>query len=117
MTESASGQGSLPTRERVIELRDFIHGRTYAAVALTIRIDGESPHAPESDLARVAEASQALYQVTSHLCRRLLAELATGRPGSVAEASWEALISISEAWREDRDLPEGMRELMPVMPR
>ncbi|MER6533687.1 hypothetical protein ABT215_07700 [Streptomyces sp900105755] len=47
----------------------------------------------------------------------LLAELATGRPGLVAEASWEALISISAAWREDRDLPEGMRELMPVMPR
>jgi hypothetical protein len=77
VTESASGQGSLPTRERVIELRDFIHGRTYAAVALTIRVDGEPPHAPESDLARVAEASQALYQVTSHLCSTLLRRVMT----------------------------------------
>ncbi|MGW0842676.1 hypothetical protein ACWD26_21425 [Streptomyces sp. NPDC002787] len=117
MTESAPARRPLPTRDQVIALRDFVHGRIYAAVALTIRVDGEPPHAPGSDLARVSEAGQALHRVTSHLCGRLLDELATGRAGPVAEASWESLVSIIEAWREDPDLPEGMKELMPAMPR
>ncbi|MFD7609189.1 hypothetical protein ACFWAN_54395 [Streptomyces mirabilis] len=116
MTESASVQGSLPTWDQVVALRDFIHGRTYAAAAPTIRLNGEPPHAPGSDLARVAEVNQSLYQVTSHLCSRLYAELGTGHPGPAAEASWEALISISAAWREDPELPEGMKELLPVKP-
>ncbi|HET6353486.1 hypothetical protein [Streptomyces sp.] len=64
----------------------------------------------------MAEVNGALYEVTSHLCSRLYAELATDRPGPIAEASWEALISITSAWREDPELPEGMRELLPIKP-
>jgi hypothetical protein len=116
MTDSVAVQRSLPTWDQVVTLRDFIHGRAYAAAAPTIRLNGEPPHAPGSDLARVAEVNQALYQVTSHLCSRLYAELEAGGRGSVAEASWEALLSISEAWREDPELPDWMRELLPVKP-
>ena len=101
MTESASAQRSFPTWDQVVALRDLIHGRTYAAAAPTIRLNGEPPHTPGSDLARVAEVNGALYQVTSHLCSRLYAELVTSSPGPGAEASWEALVSIAEAWRED----------------
>jgi hypothetical protein len=117
MTDMASAQRSLPTWDQVVALRDFIHGRTYAAVAPTIRLSGEPPQAPASDLARVSEVSQALYQVTSHLCSQLYAELATDSPGPVAEASWQALVSITEAWRGDPELPNWMSELLPVKPR
>ncbi|RKE05032.1 hypothetical protein BX266_7278 [Streptomyces sp. TLI_171] len=117
MTESDSPQPSLPTWDQVVTLRDFIHGRTYAAAVPTIRLNGEPPHAPGSALARVAEVNGALYEVTSHLCRHLYAELATGRPGPVAEESWAALASIAAAWREDPELPGWMSELLPVKPR
>ncbi|MEY9988539.1 hypothetical protein ABIE67_000571 [Streptomyces sp. V4I8] len=117
MTDSASVHRSLPTWNQVAALRDFIHGRTYAAAAPTIRLNGEPPHAPDSDLARVAEVNEGLYQVTSHLCSCLYAELETGRPGPLAAASLEALISIAEVWREDPELPVWMRELLAVKPR
>ncbi|MFD4949596.1 hypothetical protein ACFVYE_44005 [Streptomyces sp. NPDC058239] len=65
----------------------------------------------------MAEVNGALYEVTSHLCRRLYADLATGRPGPVAHASWAALVSIAEAWREDPELPGWMSELLPVRTR
>ena len=117
MTDSAaSAQRSLPTWDQVAALRDFIHGRTYAAAAPTIRLNGEPPHAPGSDLARVAEVNQALYQVTSHLCSKLYAELEAGSPGPLAAASWEAIVSIAEVWREDPELPDWVRELLPVKP-
>lgn len=116
MTESTPPQHSLPTWDQVVVLRDFIHGRTYAAAAPTIRLNGEPPHAPGSALARVAEVNGALYEVTSHLCRRLYAELATGHRGPIADVSWAALASIAEAWREDPELPGWMSELL-VKPR
>lgn len=117
MTDSPPAQRPLPTWDEVVALRDFIHGRTYAAAAPTIRLKGEPPHAPGSALARVAEVNEALYEVTSHLCSRLHAELATGRPGSGAEASWEALITITASWREDPELPDWVHEVLPVKPR
>lgn len=117
MTESAPVQRFLPTWDQVVALRDFIHGRTYAAAAPTIRLNGEPPHVPGSALARVAEVNGALYDVTSHLCGRLYAELSTGHPGPIAEASWEALLSIAVAWREDPEMPSWMSELLPVRPR
>ncbi|MFD9468443.1 hypothetical protein OG590_39595 (plasmid) [Streptomyces goshikiensis] len=116
MAESTSPQQSLPTWDQVVVLRDFIHARTYAAAVPTIRLNGEPPHGPGSPLARVAEVNGALYEVTSHLCSRLYAELATGRPGSIADVSWAALASIAAAWREDPELPDWMRELL-VTPR
>jgi hypothetical protein len=116
MTESASPQQPLPTWDQVVVLRDFIHARTYAAAVPTIRLNGEPPHAPGSSLARVAEVNGALYEVTSHLCRRLYGELATGHPGPIADASWAALASIAAAWREDPELPDWMSELL-VTPR
>ncbi|MFC8717889.1 hypothetical protein [Kitasatospora sp. NPDC057198] len=117
MIESDRPQPSLPRWDQVVALRDFIHGRTYAAAAATIRLNGEPPHAPGSAWVRVAEVNGALYEVTSHLCRRLHAELATGRSGSVAEESWAALASIAAAWREDPELPGGIVELLPVKQR
>lgn len=47
---------------------------------------GAAP-APGSALAHVAKVNGALYEVTSHLCSRQYAELATGSPGPIAEAS------------------------------
>ncbi|MEV8448352.1 hypothetical protein [Streptomyces parvus] len=116
MTESTSPHQPLPTRDQVVVLRDFIHARTYAAAVPTIRLNGEPAHAPGSSLARVAEVNGALYEVTSHLCRSLYAELTTGRPGPVADASWAALVSIAATWREDPELPVWMSELL-VTPR
>ncbi|MFH9412172.1 MULTISPECIES: hypothetical protein [Streptomyces] len=116
MTEWSSSQQPLPTWDQVVVLRDFIHARTYAAAVPTIRLNGEPPHAPGSTLARVAEVNGALYEVTSHLCRRLYGELATGHPGPIAGASWAALASIAAAWREDPELPDWMSELL-VTPR
>lgn len=72
---------------------------------------------PPDPLARVAEVNGALYEVTSHLCSRLYAELATSRPGSGAEASWEALITITASWREDPELPAWVHEVLPAKPR
>ncbi|MGW3404373.1 hypothetical protein [Streptomyces zhihengii] len=117
MTEFASAQRSLPTWDQVVALRDFIHGRTYAAMAPTIRLHGEPPHAPGSGLARVTEVNGALYEVTSHLCQRLYDELENGVPGPVADAFWDALLTIMAAWREDPELPSWVNELLPVKPR
>ncbi|MEU9853503.1 hypothetical protein [Streptomyces sp. NPDC047974] len=114
MTEPASAQRSLPTWDQVVALRDFIHGRTYAAAVPTIRLNGEPPHAPGSALARVAEVNGALYDVTSHLCSRLYDELEKGRPGPVADASWDALLTITATWRDDPELPAWVNELQPV---
>ncbi|MFF9286592.1 hypothetical protein [Streptomyces griseosporeus] len=116
MTDSASAQRPLPTWDQVSALRDFIDGRTYAAAAPTIRLNGEPPHAPGSALARVAEVNQALYQVTSHLCSQLYAELKAGSPGPLADASWDAIVSIAEVWRADPEFPDWMSELLPVKP-
>ncbi|MFD7528611.1 hypothetical protein ACFV8E_13615 [Streptomyces sp. NPDC059849] len=116
MTDSAPAQRPLPTWDQVVALRDFIHARAYDAAAPTIRLDGEPPHAPGSALARVAEVNGALYEVTSHLCSRLYAELVTGRPGSGAEVSWEAFITIAASWREDPELPAWVHEVLPVKP-
>jgi hypothetical protein len=117
MTESASVQRSLPTWDQVVALRDFIIGRTYAAAAPTIRLNGEPPHAPGSGLTRVAEVNGALYEVTSHLCRRMHDELENGAPGPTADANWEALLTITAAWREDPELPSWVNEMLPVKPR
>ncbi|MFB6831119.1 hypothetical protein [Streptomyces hydrogenans] len=117
MTESASVRRSLPTWDQVATLRDFIHGRTYAAAVPIIRLNGEPPHAPGSALARVAEVNGALYEVTSHLCRRLYDELESGHPGPIAHASWDALLTITAAWHEDPELPDWVNGLLPVKPR
>ncbi|MEU7297678.1 hypothetical protein AB0A76_31530 [Streptomyces exfoliatus] len=117
MNESASAQRSLPTWDQVAALRNFIDGRTYAAAAPTIRLNGEPPHAPASGLARVAEVNGALYAVTCHLCRQLYDELESGRPGPVAHASWDALLTITATWREDPELPTWVSGLLPVKPR
>jgi hypothetical protein len=117
MTESAPVQSSLPTWDHVVALRDFIHGRTYAAAVPTIRLNGERPHAPGSALARVAEVNGALYDVTSHLCSRLYAEQENGAPGPITDASWGALLTIAAAWRDDPELPVWVTELLPVKPR
>ncbi|MFI1811289.1 hypothetical protein ACH414_13300 [Streptomyces sp. NPDC020422] len=116
MTETASVQRSLPTWDQVATLRDFIHGRTYAAAVPIIRLNGEPPHAPGSALARVAEVNGALYEVTSHLCRRLYDELESGHPGPIAHASWDALLTITAAWRDDPELPAWANELLPLKP-
>ncbi|MGW4271058.1 hypothetical protein ACWEGQ_01500 [Streptomyces seoulensis] len=113
MTES-SVQRFLPTRDQVAALRDFIDGRTYAAAAPTIRLNGEPPHVPGSALARVAEVNGALYDVTSHVCRRLYDELKSGHPGPIAQASWDALLTITAAWREDPELPAWVNGLLPA---
>ncbi|GAA3043773.1 hypothetical protein GCM10017562_75390 [Streptomyces roseofulvus] len=114
MTESAPFQRFLPTWEQVAALRDFIHGRTYAAAATTIRLNGEPPPAPGSALARVSEVNGALYEVTSQLCRRLYGELENAAPGPVVDASWDALLTITAAWRDDPELPAWVSELLPV---
>ncbi|WP_053846125.1 hypothetical protein [Streptomyces sp. NRRL B-24085] len=117
MTESGSVQHPLPTRDQVAALRDFIDGRTYAAAAVTIRLKGEPPHAPGSALARVAEVNGALYDVTCRLYRRLYEQLDSGHPGPVAQASWDALLTIAAAWREDPELPSWVNGLLPAEPR
>jgi hypothetical protein len=117
VTESASVQRSLPTWDQVDALWIFIHGRTYAAAVPTIRLDGEPPHAPGSGLARGTEVNSALYDVTSHLCRRLYDELESGHPVPIAHASWDALLMITAAWREDPELPGWVNGLLPVKPR
>ncbi|MGW8364206.1 hypothetical protein ACWGK1_27000 [Streptomyces wedmorensis] len=117
MTESASVQRSLPTWDQVDVLRSFIQGRTYAAAAPTIRLNGEPPHAPGSGLARVTEVNGALYDVTSHLCRRMYDELESGAPGPIADASWGALLTIAAAWKDDPELPAWVKELLPVKQR
>ncbi|MEU0597492.1 hypothetical protein ABZ484_04430 [Streptomyces sp. NPDC006393] len=114
MTESASVQHSLPTWDQVAALRDFIDGRTYAAAVPTIRLNGEPPHVPNSALARVAQVNGALYEVTSHLCRRLYDELESGHPGPIAQASWDALLTITAAWRDDPELPGWVNGMLPV---
>ncbi|MFD9793784.1 hypothetical protein ACFWXK_22885 [Streptomyces sp. NPDC059070] len=64
----------------------------------------------------MAEANQALYDVTARLCGRLRTELEAGRTGPGAEASWEALVSIAQVWREDPELPDGILPLLPLKP-
>jgi hypothetical protein len=65
----------------------------------------------------VAEVNGALYDVTSHLCSRLYAELENGAPGPITDASWGALLTITAAWRDDPELPVWVTELLPVKPR
>ncbi|MFI8423726.1 hypothetical protein [Streptomyces sp. NPDC085479] len=62
----------------------------------------------------MSEVNGALYEVTSHLCRRLYDELEKRPPGPIADASWEALLTITAAWRDDPELPAWVNELLPV---
>lgn len=108
MTERI-GQPSLPTRVQLCALRDFVHGRSYSAGSVAIRLPGEPPHAADSDVAR---ASGALYDVTNVLCKRLFAEIDTGQPGVAAELAWEALLAIADAWRDAPNVPAELRKLV-----
>lgn len=47
MTDSAPAQRPLPTWDEVIALRDFIHGRAYAAAVPTIRLNGDRLTPPD----------------------------------------------------------------------
>ncbi|MFF2748383.1 hypothetical protein ACFVVA_22945 [Kitasatospora sp. NPDC058048] len=112
MTERAVQQ-SLPTRDQLGALRDFVHGRSCSAGSVAIRLPGEPPHASDSGVADAARASGALYDVTNLLCKRLFAELDTGRPGAAAEVAWEALLAIAGAWRNAPNVPAELRDLLP----
>ncbi|MFG2909786.1 hypothetical protein ACGF13_32605 [Kitasatospora sp. NPDC048286] len=101
---------TLPTREQLRALRDFVHGRSYSAGSVAIRLPGEPPHPSDSGMADVSRASGALYDVTNLLCKRLLAELDRGQPGAAAEAAWEALLAIVGAWRDASNVPAELRE-------
>jgi hypothetical protein len=63
-------------------------------------------------VADVARTSNALYDVTNVLCKRLFAELDTGQPGAAAVAAWDALLAIAAAWRDAPSLPAELRKLM-----
>lgn len=105
-------QPSLPTRDQLCALRDFVHGRSYSAGSVAIRLPGEPPHAADSGVADVARASGALYDVTNVLCKRLFAEIDSGQPGVAAELAWEALLAIADAWRDAPNVPAELRKLV-----
>ncbi|MER7000981.1 hypothetical protein [Streptomyces sp. NPDC000410] len=66
-----------------------------------------------ADVADVARASGALYDVTNVLCKRLFAaEIDTGQPGVAAELAWEALLVIADAWRDTPHVPDELRKLV-----
>ncbi|MES9558752.1 MULTISPECIES: hypothetical protein [unclassified Streptomyces] len=111
MTERIA-QPSLPTGDQLCALRDFVHGRSYSAGSVAIRLPGEAPHAADSGVADAARASGALYDVTNVLCKRLFAELDAGQPGAAAEVAWEALLAIASAWRDAPNLPVELRKLV-----
>ncbi|GAA3003127.1 hypothetical protein GCM10010519_39030 [Streptomyces lactacystinicus] len=110
MTERTVQQ-TLPTRDELRVLRDFVHGRSYSAGSVAIRLPGEPPHPADSGIADASRASGALHDVTNILFRRLLAELDTGQPGAAAEAAWEALLAIVGAWRDAPNVPAELRKL------
>ncbi|WP_157536063.1 hypothetical protein [Kitasatospora mediocidica] len=105
-------QTSLPTRDQLCALRDFVHGRSYSAGSVAIRLPGQPPHAADSGVADAARASGALYDVTNVLCKRLLAELDAGQPGAAAELAWEALLAIAGAWRDAPNVPAELPKLV-----
>ncbi|MFD5082542.1 hypothetical protein ACFWOG_07860 [Kitasatospora sp. NPDC058406] len=106
-------QPSLPTRDQLSALRGFVHGRSYSAGSVAIRLPDELPQASDSGVADAARASGALYDVTNVLCKRLFAELDTGQPGAAAEVAWEALLAIAGAWRDAPNVPAELRDLLP----
>jgi hypothetical protein len=105
-------QRSLPTREQLQALRNFVHGRSFSAGSVAIRLPGDPPHAEDSGVADAARAAGALYGVTDVLCKRLFAELDAGQPGLAAEVAWEALLAIASAWSGSPDMPAELREVL-----
>ncbi|MFC9330852.1 hypothetical protein [Kitasatospora sp. NPDC057015] len=111
MTERIA-QPSLPTGDQLRALRDFVHGRSYSAGSVAVRLPGEAPLAADSAVADAARVAGALYDVTDVLCERLFAELDAGQPGTGAEVAWEALLAITGVWRDAPEVPAELRELL-----
>jgi hypothetical protein len=107
-------QPSLPTRHQLARLRDFLHGRAYAAGAIAIRLDGEPPHPEGSPIADAGHAAQALYVVVNVLSRRVLDAVYSGRSGDAARDAWGSLLVMAHEWRESPDMPEELKELVGV---
>lgn len=107
-----SGQPPLPSRQQLASLRDFVHGRTYSAASVAIRIDGAPPHAEGSPLDDVSKVANALYEVVNALGRPVLDAVSSGRPNDEACDSWVALLLIAQHWRDSPDLPADLKALV-----
>ena len=82
----------LPHPGQVAALRDFIDGRTYAAVGATVRLPDDPPLAAGSGLARAKEVSGAFFSLVARLAELLQAELRAEVPGEVAAVLWELML-------------------------
>ncbi|MEV6104460.1 hypothetical protein AB0M28_07030 [Streptomyces sp. NPDC051940] len=102
-----------PTRDQVIALRDFVDGHLYQVSAMTLSLNGEPPHPPGSDMARVIEVVQALYGVVRQLSQQVLEE--PDKTSSAAQTSWSALVTAVAVWRDDPTFPAELRDALPAV--
>ncbi|MCQ1580603.1 hypothetical protein [Streptomyces parvus] len=105
-------QPLLPSRHQVGSLRDFLHGRTYSAASLTIRLDGAPSHAAGSPLDDVSKVSGALYEVVDGLARQVLDAVFSGQPNAEARGAWVALLLIAQNWRDSPALPAELKTMV-----
>lgn len=105
-------QQVLPSRQQLAEVRDFLHGRAYAAAGVALQPAGEPPHAEGSPVADARHVSRALYMVVNMLSRRVLDAAHSGRAGDDVHSSWGALLLVAHEWRDSPDMPESLKALV-----
>lgn len=102
----------LPSRDQLGSLRDYLHGRTYSAASVSVRLDGAPPHAAGSPLEDVSKVSGALYVVINVLSRRVLDAVYSGQSSTEARDAWIALLLIAQSWRDSPELPADLKALV-----
>ena len=100
---------ALPSPQQVAALRNFIDGRTYAALGATIRLPDDPPVAPGSGLARAKEVSGAFFSLVARLAELLQAELGSGDREEVAAVLWELMLRSARPWAEEPGLSDDLR--------
>ncbi|MFG2454562.1 hypothetical protein ACGFSG_34925 [Streptomyces sp. NPDC048512] len=101
-----------PSLDQIGGLRNFLHGRTYSATSVTIRLDGAPPHDAGSPLDDVAKVSNALYAVVDGLARRVLDAAFSEQADTEARDAWVALLLIAQNWRDSPDLPTNLKTVV-----
>ena len=109
MSEAAI-PAALPSPKQVAALRDFIHSRSYQAIAATLRLPDDPPLPAGSPLARTSEVNQSLFDLVAKLSQSLLMDLRAEEPSPISDTLWRLLLQAAKPWRNDPDLPAGVRE-------
>ncbi|MFD7735762.1 hypothetical protein ACFV6F_35920 [Kitasatospora phosalacinea] len=116
MTSPAIPEPSLPTRQQLRDLHDFIDGQAYAALGPVIRIPGTPHPLRDEQRAVVSNAVNAVFAASRHLYQALWHHLGQDQPDAAARATWAALQALATPWHDHHDLPLHLHPLLNPTP-